>query len=261
MSANDQRVPILVYHHVYPDGNPELKVTGDEGAGILSESALRQQIECLLADDWRNVSTTQIVDWLEGKSELPEKSFALHFDNGWLDTYETALAVTESYGVGATCFPITDGVEAATAGQSAAVRTLTEGVVEKPFMTWEQTGLLMERGWEIGAHTATHCKVAEKLESDGDDAIVAETETSNRIFEQRLGMVPDHFAYPSGSRNGRSDELLSTYYRSLRLWHFEQPIAWTFTQRDTSTQAVDCQNMDVRVSFEEFQQLLTAAVS
>ena len=74
-------------------------------------------------------------------------------------------------------------------------------------------------------------------------------------------MVPDHFAYPSCARNRRSDEVLSTYYRSLRLWHFEQPIAWTFTQRDTSTQAVDCQNMDVRVSFEEFQQLLTAAVS
>ena len=261
MSANDQRVPILVYHHVYPDGSPELEVTGDEGAGILSESSLRQQIEGLLEDDWCNVSTTQIVDWLEGKGELPERSFALHFDNGWLDTFEIALGVTESYGVRATCFPITDGVEAATAGQSAAVRTLTEGVVEKPFMTWEQAGKLIEHGWEIGAHTATHCKVADKLDSDGDDAIVAEAETSNGIFQQRLCMVPDHFAYPSGSRNQRSDELLSAYYRSLRLWHFEQPIEWTFTQRDTSTQAVDCQNMDIRVSFEEFQRLLTTAVS
>ena len=72
-------------------------------------------------------------------------------------------------------------------------------------------------------------------------------------------MVPDHFAYPSGSRNQRSDELLSRYYRSLRLWHFEQPIQWTFTHRDTPTTAVDCQNIDIRVPFEEFEHLLLEA--
>lgn len=261
MSTNDQRVPILVYHHVYPEGSPELEVSGDQAAGILSESSLRQQIECLLAASWQNVSTTQIVDWLEGKGELPDRSFALHFDNGWLDTYETALTVTQSCGVQGTCFPITDGIEAATAGHSAAVRTLTEGVVEKPFMTWEQAGQLIDSGWEIGAHTATHCKVAEVQESDGDDAVISEAETSNHLFKQRLGMVPDHFAYPSGSRNQGSDEVLSRFYRSLRLWHFEQPIQWTFTQHDTSTLAVDCQNIDLRVPFEEFENLLAAAAA
>jgi peptidoglycan/xylan/chitin deacetylase (PgdA/CDA1 family) len=254
-----QSVPILVYHHVYPDRAPELNVSGEQSAGILSASALRQQIECLLAAGWDNVSTTQIVDWLEGKGELPARAFALHFDNGWLDTHDTALEVTDSCGVQATCFPITDGVEAATAGGSAAVRTLTEGVVEKPFMTWEQVAALIEHGWEIGAHTATHCKVADSHESFGDDAIITEAETSNRLFEQRLGMVPEHFAYPSGSRNDRTDELLSRFYRSLRLWHFEQPIEWTFTQRNTSTLAVDCQNIDIRVPFEEFERLLKAA--
>ena len=256
-----QRVPILVYHHIYPDGAPELDVSGDEGAGILSASALRRQVECLLAAGWHNVSTTQIVDWLDDKGELPAQAFALHFDNGWLDTFETARAVTDALDVRATCFPITDGLEAATAGQSAAVRTLTEGVVEKPFMTWEQAGELIECGWELGAHTATHCKVAERHESDGDAGVVAEAETSNRLFEKRLGMVPDHFAYPSGSRHERADELLSAYYRSLRLWHFEQPIQWTFTQRDTSPLAVDCQNIDVRVPFEEFERLVEAATA
>ena len=256
-----ERVPILVYHHVYPDGAAELDVSGDEGAGILGASALRRQVEYLLTAGWHNVSTTQIVDWLEGEGELPAQPFALHFDNGWLDTYETALTLTEELGVRATCFPITDGLEAASAGQSAAVRTLTEGVVEKPFMTWEQAGELIERGWELGAHTATHCKVGEVQESHGDDAVIAEARTSNRLFEQRLGLAPEHFAYPSGSRNERSDELLADHYRSLRLWHFEQPILWTFTERDTSPLAVDCQNIDVRVPFEEFERLVEAAAA
>ena len=257
-----QRVPILVYHHIYPDTAAELNVSGEQGAGILCESAMRRQVEHLLASGWECVSTTQIVDWLEGVDDgLPGKAFALHFDNGWLDTYETALMVTESCGVQATCFPITDGVEAASSGQSASVRTLTEGVVQKPFMTWEQVGKLVECGWEIGAHTATHCKVAERHQADGDAGVIEEAEVANRLFEQRLGTVPVHFAYPSGSRNERSDKVLSAFYRSLRLWHFEQPIRWTFTDGNTSPLAVDCQNIDIRVTFEAFEQLIESATS
>ena len=187
--------------------------------------------------------------------------FGLHFDNGWLDTATTALPVVREQGYTATCFPITDGVEAASSGRTASVRTLTEGVVAKPFMTWEQVQELLDSGWEIGAHTATHCKVAEVHASDGDAAVVLEAETANEIFRDRLGQVPVHFAYPSGSRNSRTDELLADYYRSLRLWHFDVPIAWSFTDRTTSPLAIDCQNIDLRVSSTDFDHIFTEALA
>ena len=110
------------------------------------------------------------------------------------------------------------GVEAATEGRTAAVRTKTEGMVSKPFMTWSQVGgprmrfgtaatvatdnpclhlgtvetpvhprhpftpcclvaisvqvaELQEAGWEIGAHTVNHRKIADQHAEEGSLAL------------------------------------------------------------------------------------------
>ena len=253
----DQRVPILVYHHVYPEEAPELKQASFEtGAGIIGVATFRRQLQRIAETGWRVVSTSRIVDWLNGDADLPDQALALHFDNGWLDTCKVALPLLREFGFAGTCFPITDGVEASSAGRSAQVRTLTEGHIVRPFMNWVQVRELLDAGWEIGAHTATHGKLADLHAAGGDEAVVRETEQANAVFSERLGFVPCHFAYPSGSRNERTDVLLSRHYRSLRLWHFEWPIRWTFTDRTTSPAALDCQNIDLRVPWEAFELLL-----
>ena len=257
-----QRVPILVYHHVYGDDAPELAATTFEnGAGVIGEKQFRSHLQYLVDQRWQVVSTSQVIDWITNGGTLPEKSVALHFDNGWLDTATVALPILTEFAVTATCFPITDGLEAASQDRSTSVRTLTEGVIEKPFMTWDLAGRLLDAGWEIGGHTATHCKVADKHAAEGDEAVLREVRTSNELFKTHLGIVPRDFAYPSGSRNDRTDELLSRCYRSLRLWHFDWPIRWTFTDRDTSPLAVDCQNIDSRVSFEDFKRVFHEALA
>jgi len=259
--TDNQQVPILVYHHVYPEEATDVQqATFETGAGIIGEAQFRRQMNHIAASDWNVMSTSQIVDWVKKKAPLPPRAVALHFDNGWLDTATVALPILRQFDFAATCFPITDGVEAASVGKSAAVRTLTEGVIEKPFMTWAQAQQLLDAGWEIGAHTATHCKIADQHAAAGDEGVIAEAETANEIFVRHLGFAPAHFAYPSGSRNQRTDELLSRYYHSLRLWHFEWPIRWTFTDSTTSTLALDCQNIDLRVPFEAFATIFSQAL-
>lgn len=256
----DQRVPILVYHHVYPQDAPELtSATFETGAGIVGENEFRRQMRCIADEGWSVVSTTEIIDWLESGNALPPKAAAIHFDNGWLDTVTVTLPILQEFEMAATCFPITDGVEAASQGKTSKVRTLTEGVIEKPFVTWDQLQQLRDAGWELGAHTASHCKVADKHAEEGDEAVIQEAEISNDLFQSRLGFTPDHFAYPSGSRNDATDKLLASYYRSLRLWHFEWPIHWSFTHGRTSPLAIDCQNIDLRVEFDDFQRIFTEA--
>ena len=62
------RVPILVYHHVFPDDDPELAITTDKKAsGVIRVSEFRRQVDYVLDNGWQVVSTTEIVDWLEGK--------------------------------------------------------------------------------------------------------------------------------------------------------------------------------------------------
>ena len=273
----NQRVPILVYHHVYPDDHHEPVVpSGERATGIIGAAALRRQLDYLVAEDWQVISTTRLVDWLEqgagiwrakapctehARKELwlaiPRRAAVLHFDNGWLDTYTIARPILREYGLTATCYLISD-LAAAGEGQPVAVSTSTEGAVAKPGLTWRQAAELLADGWEIGAHTATHPRLAEVHAAAGDAGVVAEIERSHAMYSEALGAVPAHFAYPSGSRNARTDALLAPYYRSLRRWQFTYPPRWTYTARSTSPLALECQNMDNTVSFRDFTHLFEA---
>ena len=255
-----QRVPILVYHHVYPDdeigpmATPPSKATGTIGV-----SEFRRHMTHIVESGWTVVSTTQLVDWLASGGTLPGLSVVLHFDNGWLDARTTVMPILREFGMTATSYVISEGAEAAAAGRPAAILTSTEGAVQKPCISWRQAEELLDAGWEIGAHTATHPRLAEVQAGQGDEAVIAEIERSNEACAENLGLVPAHFAYPSGSRNERTDALLAPYYRSLRLWHFSSPPVWSFTDAGTSPHALDCQNIDNTVGFDDFARLFEEA--
>ena len=253
-----QIVPILVYHHIYPDGHSDLSPpSGSKATGVIAESAFQRQMDYMLSGGWKSVSTTQIADWIEGSREIDDRSFVIHFDNGWLDSWSTAMPIVRDCGFTATCFVISDATEAASRGKPAVVYTSTEGAVQKPFITWEHARIMLELGWEIGAHSSTHPKFAELHAIEGDTGILDEVERSNTVFERRLDLVPAHFAYPSGSRNERTDTLLAPVYRSLRLWQFNSPPKWRFTDRKTSLLALECQNVDNTVSFDDFARIFS----
>ena len=257
----NQRIPILVYHHVYQDDHPELvEATGEKATGVIGESRFRRQMSYIAEGGWTVVSTSQVVDWLEKDTALPQRSAVLHFDNGWLDTCTIALPILREYGLTGTSYVISDATEAASQGKPALVRTSTEGYVERSCITWAQGEELLEAGWEIGAHTATHPRLADLHAQEGDGGVLAEVERSNAVYAQRLGFVPAHFAYPSGSRNERTDALLAPFYRSLRLWSFSNPPVWTIVDRDASPLALECQNIDSTVSFEDFVRIFDEAL-
>lgn len=255
-----QKVPILVYHHVYSDDSAALAPpSGEKATGVIGEGELRRQLAFILDNGWRVVSTTQVVDWLESGAPLPRRAVALHFDNGWLDCVTTAMPLLHELGIAATAYVITDGTTASSEGRKAKVVTSTEGATEHPFITWDHARALLEAGWEIGAHTATHPRLGDLQAKEGDGAVLREVERSNEAYARRLGFVPAHFAYPSGSRSERTDELVSRYYRSLRLWRFSNPPRWTFTDGATRPTALECQNIDNTVSFEHFTRLFAEA--
>lgn len=264
-ASSAQRVPILIYHHVYREGAEELqRATFETGSGVIGEAMFQRQMDYLHNQQVKVVGTSDVIAWINGAQELPPRAAVLHFDNGWLDSFTVVAPILQEYGYAATLFPITDGLEAASKGEAAAVRTMTEGVVSKPFMTWAQARELQdEYGWEMGGHTATHCKIAEHHAEHGDVGVITEAETSNQLFEQHLGAPPAHFAYPSGSRTSLTDDLLlrnahgGGYYESLRLWEVSIPpeIEWKFTSRDTPLNAIEGQNIDLRVPFEDFTKI------
>ena len=221
------RRPPGACHHDRQDG-----VGGHRGLGVPAADGLRprKRLAGHLHHPDRGLAG--------GAGDLPEKAVALHFDNGWLDARTVVMPILDELGATGTCYVISEPTDASSKGLPAGITTTTEGFVIKPFLTWDHCRELLDAGWEIGAHTATHPKLGQIYDSQGGQALMAEIVPSNAVFKDNLGCVPDHFAYPSGSRSDTTDALLSPHYRSLRRWTFDQPPVWDFTDETTSPKAL-----------------------
>lgn len=64
----------------------------------LDSYLFRQQIE-YMKNNFNIVTMEQVIDSVEGKSDLPENALLLTFDDGYVDNYTFALPVLEEYGV------------------------------------------------------------------------------------------------------------------------------------------------------------------
>lgn len=84
---------ISMYHYTR-----ELKHSRYPEIKGLDISLFRGQVE-FMKNNFNVVTMEQVIDAVEGKSELPPKAILLTFDDGYIDNYTYALPVLEEFGV------------------------------------------------------------------------------------------------------------------------------------------------------------------
>lgn len=176
--AADQKVPILLYHHlqdVPPKASPLLR------AWSISPKKLESQVQWLMAHGFHTITMAQLVAHLKHHQALPEKPIVLTFDDGWRDHYEIAFPMLKKYRCVATFFIITDSV-----GHSA-------------YMNWDQIRRMSESGMDMEAHTVTHPKLTRIPPQDA----YREIEQSKKVLEDHLHRPVTIFAYPFGAYDDR----------------------------------------------------------
>lgn len=111
------------------------------------------------------------------------------FDDGYADNAVIAAPVLDRLGIKALFFVATEFLESST--QVAWDRQVS---VRSEWMTWDQARSLVERGREIGGHTATHCQLGE-IEKE---QVIKEIVSCRDAITQQIGAAPRHFAVPFG---------------------------------------------------------------
>lgn len=109
------------------------------------------------------------------------------FDDGNADVLTNALPVMRRYGLNGVMYVVSGAVDA-------------EG-----YLTVEQLKQLLEAGWEIGTHTATHPDLAMT------DNLSAEIYGSKRVLDSLLGIDVQTLAYPFGRVDRRVFQKVSNY--------------------------------------------------
>ncbi len=101
---NTSGIPVLMYHWFYDDTNGETYPGNDN---YLSKTQFEEQLKYLVNNNYYFVTYDELVDYIDGKIDLPRKSIILTDDDAHETFFRIAVPLCEQYKVPITSFAIT----------------------------------------------------------------------------------------------------------------------------------------------------------
>ncbi len=181
------RIPILMYHHVgiLPPDADALRTDLTVPPDVFSA-----EMKWLSEQGYHTVHLTDVINNLENHAPLPSKPIVVTFDDGYDDNYLNAYPILKSYNLNGSFFVITARADAANWG----------------YMTWAQIEEMAANGMEIGSHSVDHRYDLGRMPKSIQ---YAEIFPAHDDLAQHLPNMPLVFAYPSGSYNATTIDLLN----------------------------------------------------
>lgn len=169
---------ILLYHEVtdFPERTKEVR----RMSPVDSLQTKKFEGQMALLSDRANTKVVTIDDLFAEGQECAQK-VVLTFDDGFIGNYLFALRILEKYGYKATFFVTVNNIS------------------KNGYMSWDQLGILHQKGHSIQSHTMSHPMLGEC----GENQIAYELETSRKIIEDKIGGPVEYLSLPFGSSSER----------------------------------------------------------
>ncbi|MEG4588548.1 sulfotransferase [Microcoleus sp. MOSTC5] len=171
-----QRLPILAYRRISPDG-----------LDAVTPQVLEQQLQYLKDRAYYSASWE---DWRSAKLDktpLPGKAVSITFDGGYLDFFQYAWPVLKRFDFTATVFLVAESIGKTSSWEKAEFE-------EVQLMGWPEIRQLRDAGIKFGSMSATY----QPLTALSPTEIVREGAKSRAILERGLEKSVKCFAYPYG---------------------------------------------------------------
>ncbi|MBN2468935.1 MAG: polysaccharide deacetylase family protein [Deltaproteobacteria bacterium] len=173
-----QTVPVLCYHNFSTNQPDKLTV---------SEAAFEEQMKFLHDNGYSVITMDQLLDFLDFKIPLPDKSVVISIDDGWITGFTIAYPVLKKYNFPATYFIYTDFIGA------------------KKALSWTNIKELVDNGFAVQAQSKSHrnLSLAKENESFKDyvEAIKTELTEPQRAIKEHTNKECTYLAYPYGATN------------------------------------------------------------
>lgn len=174
----DPVIDILMYHSISEGDHPTQ----------ISPSAFAMQIEAIAKTGTPVIGLDDLVDAMDGKAELAERSVIITFDDAFQDFADVAWPILSKHGLSAMVYVPTGrvGLDASWPGAS---------LPPVPIMDWDTIKALSKDGVQFGSHTVTH----PNLDLLSEEELTTELTQSRQTLEDQLGLPIRHFAPPYGA--------------------------------------------------------------
>ena len=199
INKSGKSVPVLLYHGI---------IEKSDGANVLLEN-FKNQMFALKKAGWQTISIEDFYAFMQGKKELPDKSFLLTFDDGRKDSYYPVDPILKALDYRAVIFIITK-------------HSIGDESGDRYYLSNSELEMMTKSGrWDIQAHTKNghdfikiddkggeghfysnklYLKDKNRLETDGEfkKRIADDFAKAKEDLEKSLGRSVIAFAYPFG---------------------------------------------------------------
>ena len=199
------RLPVLMYHHVVPDGQKCNEMTVTAGR-------LEQDLRWLAENGYETVLPRE----LAAGEPLPEKPVLITFDDGYRSNYNLA-------------YPLFQEFEAKAA---ISIMVYMQDNAASDFITWSMCQEMQESGLvEFGSHTYLMHNLddtrhgsfdpegangVQREDGETDEAfrarVLEDIQLSYDLMAENLGQPPVFFAYPFGLTDPDADHLIQELF-------------------------------------------------
>jgi peptidoglycan/xylan/chitin deacetylase (PgdA/CDA1 family) len=150
-----------------------------------------KQIKYLVENNWIFFTMSQLI---EKKDNLPKKSIAITFDDGYEDNFTNAFPILKKYNVKATIYIVVDRHDREWSSKRKEKNSSGE-LKNEPKLLDEQIVQLIDSGLvEIGSHTMTH----DNLPTLSIEDKIVEIRDSKTMIEEKFKIKCNSFCYPFG---------------------------------------------------------------
>lgn len=183
------RISVLMYHRLGEAHNDW------EARYAISPTKFAAHMRALSSAGYQAVNIDTMVDWMEGKAELPENAILITFDDGFRGVRDHALPVLEKLHWPFTVFLVSDLI----GGQDEWTRSSNPAGVTYPLLNADEIQDMQARGCEFHSHTRNH----PSLPTLDDMQLAAQLQGSREALSRLLGHEVSYLAYPFGHMNDR----------------------------------------------------------
>lgn len=197
-------VPILMYHNIQKNGS-------EDGKYIITESDFENDLKYLTSHGYTTVVMQDLINYTQGKGNLPEKPVILTFDDGYFNNCAYAFPLLQKYNTKAVISVI-----------GYYTDLFTESPDENPkysHITWNDIKEMMQSGYvEFQNHSynlhatdkgrnGAKKKRGETLE-EYTFQLTSDLQKLQDAFKANTGYTPTTFTYPFGSVSEASFDII-----------------------------------------------------
>ncbi|MEL0027113.1 MAG: polysaccharide deacetylase family protein [Perlucidibaca sp.] len=185
--AVDWRRPRILMYHMVQEHRAGARFNGLR----VTPARFEAQVRWLREQGFTFMTMSEL--WSR-RGNLPERTVAITFDDGYADNLHHALPILTRYDACATVYVVVDRHDRDWSTYKKAHHNSGELAREPKLSDDELRALVSSGRVEIGSHTLTHCNLARTPAADKQVELIE----SRRLLAELTGTPVNSFAYPFG---------------------------------------------------------------